>query len=50
MIRGPGTTIPTSMPRASLERRNLVLRETRDQGQLTLEQYAGARRPLGVSA
>src|SRR5215204_3341426 len=50
MIRGPGHYDPYKHAARTLERRNLVLRETRDQGQLTLEQYASARAaPLGVS-
>ena len=50
MVRGPGYYDPYSIAARTLERRNLVLRETRDQGTLTLEQYASARAaPLGVS-
>jgi penicillin-binding protein 1B len=37
-------------PQKALERRNLVLRETREVGSITLEQYAQARgTPLGVA-
>ena len=50
MIRGPAVYDPYKHPARTLERRNLVLRETRDQNQITLEQYAAARAtPLGVS-
>ncbi|HYI87283.1 MAG TPA: transglycosylase domain-containing protein, partial [Burkholderiales bacterium] len=50
MIRGPGHYDPYKHAARTLERRNLVLREARDQGHLTLEQYASARAaPLGVS-
>ena len=50
MIRGPGHYDPYKQAARTLERRNLVLRETRDQGKLTLEQYASARQaPLGVT-
>ena len=50
MIRGPGYYDPYKHAARTLERRNLVLRETRDQGAITLEQYAGARSsPLGVT-
>ena len=44
MVKRPGVLRSrTAMPARALERRNLVLRETRDQGALTLEQYALAR-------
>ena len=43
MIRGPAHYDPYKHAARTLERRNLVLRETRDQGQITLEQYASAR-------
>ena len=50
MIRGPGVYDPYRHPARTLERRNLVLRETRDQNHITLEQYAAARAaPLGVT-
>ena len=50
MIRGPGHYDPYKQAARTLERRNLVLRETRDQGKITLEQYASARQaPLGVT-
>ncbi|HEU4441814.1 MAG TPA: transglycosylase domain-containing protein, partial [Burkholderiales bacterium] len=50
MIRGPAHYDPYKHPARTLERRNLVLRETREQGQISLEQYAAARSsPLGVT-
>ncbi len=50
MLKGPAVYDPRRHPQAALERRNLVLRETRDQGSITLEQYAQARAtPLGIS-
>ncbi len=50
MVRGPGLYDPRRHPERALERRNLVLRETKDQGSITLEQYTLARSaPLGVS-
>ena len=51
MIRGPGHYDPYKQAARTLERRNLVLRETRDQGKITLEQYTSARQaPLGVTS
>jgi penicillin-binding protein 1B len=50
MVRGPAIYDPYKHAARTLERRNLVLRETRDQGKITLEQYASARQaPLGVT-
>src|SRR5438132_5554705 len=50
MVRGPALHDPRRHPERALERRDLVLRETRDQGSVTLEQYAAARAAeLGVS-
>jgi penicillin-binding protein 1B len=43
MVRGPGYYDPHRHPGRALERRNLVLRQARDQGYLTLEQYSAAR-------
>jgi penicillin-binding protein 1B len=51
IIKGPAYYDPQRHPQRALERRNLVLRETRDLGAITTEQYAQARvTPLGVSA
>ncbi|HZE60898.1 MAG TPA: penicillin-binding protein 1B [Burkholderiales bacterium] len=50
MVRGPALYDPRRHPDRALERRNLVLRETRDRGSITLEQYTMARSAgLGVS-
>ncbi|HEU5177542.1 MAG TPA: penicillin-binding protein 1B [Burkholderiales bacterium] len=50
MIRGPAFYDPYKHAARTLERRNLVLRETRDQGKISLEQYTTARSaPLGVT-
>jgi penicillin-binding protein 1B len=50
MVRGPGYYDPYKHAARTLERRNLVLREARDHGGITLEQYASARTsPLGVT-
>jgi penicillin-binding protein 1B len=50
MIRGPAHYDPYRHPSRALERRNLVLREARDRGGITLEEYAAARAAsLGVS-
>jgi penicillin-binding protein 1B len=50
MVRGPAVYDPYKHAARTLERRNLVLRETRDNNGITLEQYASARAsPLGVS-
>src|SRR5438132_13850334 len=49
MVKGPAVYDPRRHPQRALERRNLVLRETKDQGLMTLEQYAAARSAdLGV--
>jgi penicillin-binding protein 1B len=51
MVKGPGAYDPYRHPDRALERRNLVLRETRNVGSITLEQYSAARAAsLGVSA
>jgi penicillin-binding protein 1B len=50
MLRGPAYYDPHRHPARTLERRNLVLRETKDQGAITLEQYTAARSmALGVN-
>ena len=50
LVRGPAFYDPRRHPDRALERRNLVLREARDRGYLTLEQYALARATdLGVT-
>jgi penicillin-binding protein 1B len=50
MVKGPAIYDPYRHPQRALERRNLVLRETRDQGYATPEQYAAARNTgLGLS-
>jgi penicillin-binding protein 1B len=50
LIRGPAHYDPYRHPNRALERRNLVLREARDRGGITLEEYAVARAAgLGVS-
>jgi penicillin-binding protein 1B len=43
MVRGPAVYDPYKHPERALERRNLVLRETRNSGFATLEEYAHAR-------
>jgi penicillin-binding protein 1B len=43
IARGPAFYDPYRQPQRALERRNLVLRETKDQGFVTMEQYAAAR-------
>ena len=43
MVKGPAYYDPYRHPQRALERRNVVLRETRDQGYATPEQYAAAR-------
>src|SRR3954469_11638766 len=42
-VKGPGVYDPHRHPQRALERRNLVLREAKDQGFITVEQYAQAR-------
>jgi penicillin-binding protein 1B len=50
MVKGPTYYDPHRHPARTLERRNLVLREAREQNAVTLEQYAAARAAeLGVS-
>ncbi len=50
MAKGPAVYDPHRHPQRALERRNLVLRETKDQGFITVEQYARARAAtLGVN-
>ena len=50
MVKGPAYYDPYRHAARALERRNLVLRETREQGAITVAQYAVARAaPLGVS-
>jgi penicillin-binding protein 1B len=50
MVKGPAHYDPHRHPARALERRNLVLRETRDQNAINMEQYAVARgTPLGVT-
>ena len=50
MVKGPAVYDPRRHPARAFERRNLVLRETKDQGLVTMEQYAAARATdLGVS-
>jgi penicillin-binding protein 1B len=50
MVKGPAFYDPHRQPARALERRNLVLRETKDQGAISLEEYAAARTTeLGVS-
>jgi penicillin-binding protein 1B len=43
MLKGPAYYDPYRNRQRALERRNVVLRETRDQGYATMEQYAAAR-------
>ncbi|HEX7052848.1 MAG TPA: penicillin-binding protein 1B [Burkholderiales bacterium] len=51
MVKGPAVYDPRRHPERALERRNLVLREAREQGFLTMEQYALARASdLGVTS
>jgi penicillin-binding protein 1B len=51
LIRGPGIYEPRRHAQRALERRNLVLRETREQGAITQQQYMLARAAgLGVVA
>ena len=50
MVKGPSVYDPHRHPARALERRNLVLRETREQNAVTLEQYTAARgSELGVT-
>jgi penicillin-binding protein 1B len=51
MVKGPAVYDPYRHPQRALERRNVVLRETKDRGYATMEQYALAREAsLGVNA
>jgi penicillin-binding protein 1B len=51
MVKGPAVYDPYRHAQRALERRNLVLRETRERGAITMEEYASARAaPLGVNA
>jgi penicillin-binding protein 1B len=43
LVRGPAHYDPYRHPQRALERRNLVLREARDHGGITLDEYAAAR-------
>src|SRR3989440_1912496 len=50
MVKGPAYYDPRRHAERALERRNLVLRETRDQGWATMEEYSKARAAdLGVN-
>src|SRR5438552_10820345 len=50
MVKGPAVYDPYRHPERALERRNVVLRETKDRGYATMEQYAAAREAgLGVN-
>jgi penicillin-binding protein 1B len=50
MVKGPAVYDPYRHRQRALERRNLVLRETKDRGFATMEQYAAAREAgLGVN-
>jgi len=50
LVKGPAVYDPYRHAQRALERRNLVLRETKDRGYATLEQYAAARAVvLGVN-
>src|SRR6185503_360067 len=50
MVKGPAIYDPYRHPQRSLERRNLVLRESRDQNAITLDEFAAARATaLGIS-
>jgi penicillin-binding protein 1B len=50
LVKGPAVYNPYRHAQRALERRNLVLRETKDRGYATLEQYAAARAAvLGVN-
>ena len=51
MVKGPAVYDPRRHPARALERRNLVLHEAKELGQITLDQYTVARSaPLGVVA
>jgi penicillin-binding protein 1B len=51
MVKGPAYYDPHRHPQRALERRNLVLRETKELNSITMGQYAAARgSPLGVNA
>jgi penicillin-binding protein 1B len=51
LVKGPAVYDPYRHAARALERRNLVLREAKDRGAITMEQYAQARAsPLGVNA
>ena len=43
MLKGPAHYDPHKSPKRALERRNLVLRQAKDEGYITLEQYSQAR-------
>jgi penicillin-binding protein 1B len=50
LVRGPAYYDPYRHPQRALDRRNLVLREAREQGYTTMEQYTAARAAtLGVN-
>src|SRR5437899_12488564 len=50
MVKGPAFYDPFRNPERALERRNLVLRETKDRGFATMEEYSKARAAdLGVN-
>src|SRR2546428_4988311 len=50
LVKGPAYYDPYRHPQRALERRNLVLRETREPGSITLQQYsARAATELGVT-
>ena len=50
MVKGPAVYDPRRHPARAAERRNLVLRETKEQGSITMEQYSAARATdLGIT-